>query len=55
VKATQIAGEIKVKMWDSLIQTLPPGQRQQVIQRLREQINAAEEKRLREQMGSSND
>lgn len=54
VKATQIAGEIKVKMWDSLIQTLPPGQRQQVFQRFREQVNAAEEKRLREQMGSSN-
>jgi transcriptional regulator of heat shock response len=49
----QIDHEIKVKMWDDLMKSLPPQQRQTVIDKLRDQINVAERKRIDDQMKSS--
>jgi len=52
-RETQVDHEIKVKMWDDLMKTLPPQQRQAIIDKLRDQINVAERKRIDDQMKSS--
>lgn len=50
VKATQIGNEIKVQMWDELIQSLPADQRSQVIYKFRGLVRQAGDKRLDDQM-----
>ena len=52
-RETQIDNEIKVKMWDELMKTQPPQQRQAITDKLRDQINIAERKRIDDQMRSS--
>lgn len=46
-KESQIDREIKVKMWDAMIKTLTPQQRQAVIEQFRSQVNNAELQRIR--------
>lgn len=52
-KESQIDREIKVKMWDYLMNSLTPQQRATVISKYREQVNEAERKRIDDQMKSS--
>ena len=52
-KESQIDREIKVKMWDYLMNSLTPEQRATVISKYREQVNEAERKRIDDQMKSS--
>ncbi len=52
-KESQIDREIKVKMWDVLMKTLTPQQREAVISKSRDQVNQAERQRIDEQMRSS--
>lgn len=54
-KESQIDREVKVKMWDALMNTLTPQQREAVIGNTRAQVNDAERKRLSDQMSSSYD
>lgn len=54
-KESQIDREAKVKMWDELLKTLPAQQRQNLIERLRQQFYKAGEQRLSDQMRSSYD
>jgi hypothetical protein len=52
-KESQIEREAKVKMWNEMIKTLAPQQRQNLISKYREHFHQAEEKRLGDQMQSS--
>jgi hypothetical protein len=54
-KESQLDREVKVKMWDAMLKTLTPQQRQAVIEKFRWQVNEAEQKRLGDQMGASYD
>lgn len=54
-KEAQIGNEIKVKMWDALLKSLPPQQQTALIEKYREQVNDAERKRIDDQMSSSYD
>jgi hypothetical protein len=54
-KESQIDREVKVKMWDELMKTLTPQQRQAAIDRLRDLVNKAGQERLGDQMKSSYD
>jgi hypothetical protein len=49
-KEAQVDREIKVKMWDELMKLGTPQQRQELLQKLREQVRKAGDKRLDEQM-----
>jgi hypothetical protein len=53
VKQAKIGTEIKVKMWDEMLDTLSPQQQQGIIQKYRLQVWDAEEDRLTEQMRAS--
>jgi urease accessory protein UreF len=52
-KESQLDREIKVKMWDAMLKTLTPQQKEAVISKSREQVNQAERKRIDDQMKSS--
>jgi uncharacterized protein with gpF-like domain len=52
-KESQIDREIKVKMWDTLMKSLTPQQREAVISQSRDQVNEAERQRIGDQMHSS--
>ncbi|MGA9997415.1 MAG: hypothetical protein WBP93_18495 [Pyrinomonadaceae bacterium] len=52
-KESQIDRELKVKMWDALMKSLSPQQKEAVISKFREQVNEAERKRINDQMKSS--
>jgi hypothetical protein len=54
-KESQLDREIKVKMWDAMLNTLTPQQRHDAIEKFRWQVNEAERKRLGDQMGASHD
>jgi hypothetical protein len=54
-REAQIDGEVKVKMWDSMIKSLPPQQQEEVIRKYRELVSIAERKRIDDQMGASYD
>jgi hypothetical protein len=54
-KETQIANEIKMKMWDAFLNSLTPQQQTAVIGKFREQVNEAERKRIGDQMSASYD
>lgn len=52
VKEAQIDREIKVKMWDELMKTVTPQQRQDLVTKLREQVRKVGDKRLGDQMSA---
>jgi hypothetical protein len=52
-RESQIDGEIKVKMWDSMLKSLSPQQQEEVIRKYRELVSIAERKRIDDQMGAS--
>jgi hypothetical protein len=54
-KESQLDREVKVKMWDAMLNTLTPQQRQAIIEKFRWQVNEAERKRIGDQMGASHD
>lgn len=54
-KESQLDREIKVKMWDALMKTLTPQQKEAVISKSREQVNQAERQRIDDQMKLSHD
>jgi hypothetical protein len=52
-RESQIDREIKVKMWDFLLISLTPQQKETVISKFREQVNEAARTRIEDQMKSS--
>jgi hypothetical protein len=52
-REAQIDGEIKVKMWDTMLKSLSPQQQEEVIRKYRELVSIAERKRIDDQMGAS--
>lgn len=52
VKEAQIDREIKVKMWDAYVKSLPPAQRLTILYNLRQGVSDAERKRIDDQMGA---
>jgi hypothetical protein len=55
VKEAQIDSEIKVKMWDEVMKSLNPQQRDAFLYKLREQVRKAGDKRLDDQMQAGYD